>query len=418
MKMHILLLTTFAVSLCGQASSSPSPEEAREFHRDFVYPYGKEGSWWRGGDFTRYVLTHMSEFWFHTLLTKGQHTVELPNAIRNDVAGFQVQTEGFGGTLEDYVNNSPTDGAIVIQSGRIVFEAYPRMKMSDKHSWFSVSKVLVSLAIGILEKEGRIEVSRPASDYLEMLQGTEWEGIPVLDILDMASGMDVNVAYTDQATHFYKFYQALGWPSFDQAWPNPKEYLGQIGKLRPAGEVQEYSGVNTTALSWIIESISNQRYPDFITEKIWKRMGAGSDGLMLISPKGDSVSDTGVSSTLRDLARLGLLYTPAGRKNRIAAVSDAHLRKIQEEGRPELLRNGNPDNYMGFSEKEVSHNTYQWDIVFQDGDFYKDGFNGQGLYISPKKDLVIAFFGTKEFKGPPNRMRQIARQLATSGIFD
>ena len=36
-----------------------------------------------------------------------------------------------------------------------------------------------------------------------------------------------------------------------------------------------------------------------------------------------------------------------------------------------------------------------------DGDFYKGGFGGQGLYISPARDLVIAFFGMPLKPGGP-----------------
>ncbi len=39
-------------------------------------------------------------------------------------------------------------------------------------------------------------------------------------------------------------------------------------------------------------------------------------------------------------------------------------------------------------------NSYQWDAVFADGDFYKSGMNGQGLYVSPDKDVVIVWFAT------------------------
>ena len=39
-------------------------------------------------------------------------------------------------------------------------------------------------------------------------------------------------------------------------------------------------------------------------------------------------------------------------------------------------------------------NHYQWDAVFADGDIYKSGTFGQGLYVSPARDLVIVWFST------------------------
>jgi hypothetical protein len=32
--------------------------------------------------------------------------------------------------------------------------------------------------------------------------------------------------------------------------------------------------------------------------------------------------------------------------------------------------------------------------VFADGDIYKSGFQGQGLYVSPETDTVVVFFST------------------------
>jgi hypothetical protein len=37
-------------------------------------------------------------------------------------------------------------------------------------------------------------------------------------------------------------------------------------------------------------------------------------------------------------------------------------------------------------------NSYRWNIVFEDGNFYKEGIGGQGLYISPSRDMVLAWF--------------------------
>lgn len=49
---------------------------------------------------------------------------------------------------------------------------------------------------------------------------------------------------------------------------------------------------------------------------------------------------------------------------------------------------------------DVISNNRQWDDVFADGDFSKPGFMGQGPYVSPGRDLVIACFSTNPDKGP------------------
>ena len=49
---------------------------------------------------------------------------------------------------------------------------------------------------------------------------------------------------------------------------------------------------------------------------------------------------------------------------------------------------------------------------------FKGGYSGQGLYVDPARDLVVAWFGTGENYGSTiHSLRSIARQLARSGLF-
>jgi CubicO group peptidase (beta-lactamase class C family) len=99
-------------------------------------------------------------------------------------------------------------------------------------------------------------------------------------------------------------------------------------------------------------------------------------------------------------------------------VSDTYLENIQTGGRTELFSAGNEDDVTLVDGEAPRHNSYQWDFVMHDGDFFKGGYGGQGLYISPSRDLVIAFFGTFDDNGEGHEMIRVARQLAKSGLFD
>jgi CubicO group peptidase (beta-lactamase class C family) len=48
------------------------------------------------------------------------------------------------------------------------------------------------------------------------------------------------------------------------------------------------------------------------------------------------------------------------------------------------------------------------------GDLFKGGFGGQGLYVSPARDLVIAFTGTPRQDGSVNLLRWYSRRLAAA----
>ena len=400
----------------GSDYQSFTLEEAKKFHKLFDYPFT---AWTQGGDFTRYVFLNMSEFWGHIVLNRKGRTRELRVDHQEAIADFVAGGEEGEKKLAEYVRNSPVDGAIVVHEGRIVFEDYPRMRPNDKHIWFSVSKTFVSTALAILEDRGRIDVGKPIDTYLEMLSGTAWEGIRVIDILDMASGIDCPEVHEDADSCFWGFYDAFGWPMAARVQDDPMETVRKMGTLRPAGEVFDYTSVNTEVLNRLVETVSGERFSDFVEREIWQRTGAESDALIATTPNGDAMSAGGVSTNLRDLARYGMLFTPSGRGGSAPAVSDAYLDKIQNGGRPQLTSaEGRRRRQAQLGDDSFRHNSFQWDIVTSDGDFYKGGSGGQGLYISPSNDVVVAWFGTHTEEGKRNEMLRIARQLATSGFFD
>jgi CubicO group peptidase (beta-lactamase class C family) len=119
---------------------------------------------------------------------------------------------------------------------------------------------------------------------------------------------------------------------------------------------------------------------------------------LAVSPDGIPQAHGFFSSRLRDLARYGLLYTPSWPKAaREQIVSPEHVRAIQTDGRKAIFLEGELGNRLtegSFSIDPPTANAWQWDAVWEDGDFYKGGVYGQGLYVSPRRDLVIAFYST------------------------
>jgi CubicO group peptidase (beta-lactamase class C family) len=193
-------------------------------------------------------------------------------------------------------------------------------------------------------------------------------------------------------------------------------------RARPPGEALEYSSVNTFLLGWVAEEVTDTPYPELIEREIWQPMGAENDAAILVgSPSGAPVIASGVSLTLRDLARFGLLFTPSGRRapGGSDVVTDATIQRIRNSGRPDSfvgdIGQFMLDNLGG--ERPASFTSRQWDFVTEEGDFSKAGWGGQGLYVSPRRDLVIAYYGTPREDDVWNEMIWISRQLATSGLF-
>ncbi|MEZ4861582.1 MAG: serine hydrolase domain-containing protein [Caldilineaceae bacterium] len=376
--------------------------------------------WNGGGDAQRYLFTHFSEFYPHSVINRGDELRELPVALRRNVAEFVAKTPVGELAFADCVENFHVDAAIVLHKGRVVFEAYPRMYAHAKHFWLSVSKIAVSLAVGVLEEQGFVDPSHAVCVYLPALKGTDWARVRVIDLLDMCSGIDCPQAFDDPNSNHWRLLNAYG--CFGSRTPCSTsealfDFLGTLRLHYLPGQTFEYSFINPMILTLLVEALTQQPFADFVSTAIWQPMGAAGDALMLNAVQGGAVSPFGMSSTLRDLARFGLLFTPTtqrDRSNRSVVVSERHIKKIQTEGRPELQQHAPSPNAL--NDEPCAHNTYQWDCVMADGDFYKAGAFGQGLYVSPAKALVIAFFSTTPGpRGTP--MATIIRQLAQADIW-
>lgn len=379
-------------------------------------------NWDDGGELSRYVFLNMPEFWAHSLINRRGAVRLFPAALRPAVANFATRTKLGTLPLHEYVQQTTLDGLVVLHAGNIVYEAYPRMFGHEKHLHMSVSKVYTSTLVAILEDRELIDVEVSISSYLPELAGSGWEGVPVRDVLDMASGIDcrqtIAGVYDDPATCYYQFEAALGWlTATDKTAANPHEYVAGLSARRPSGEAFEYSSVNTFVLRWLVERVTGQPYSELVAREIWAAIGAESDALIVAPIRGVPIASSGISSTLRDVARFGFLFTPSGRAGVNPLVSDQHLRHIQAGGRPEIFAAESESGPRKVSGEAARHNSYQWDFVMPDGDFFKGGYGGQGLYISPSRDLVVAFFGTMNTDGSGHEMTHVARQLATSGLF-
>lgn len=367
-------------------------EETYAFHKR-IY---EGGNWTEYGDLERYFYLNFSQIQKHSRILRSDSPRILEETPRDDVKNYMTSTDlkkGGGLSLNDYVQQVEVNGLIIIHKGKIVFEGYPRMFPTDLHINMIITQVFVSTSIAILEDRGLIDTSKPIDDYFDGLKNSGWEGVPVIDILSMSSGID--------RVPLENFETSL----------DPIKGLATAKSTKPSGTEYQFSNADAMVLTLLVEKISGLTFRDFVELNIWKPIGSEYTALLGFNTNGTSISYAdGMSTTLRDLARFGFAFTPSGRKSDNPIISDAHLSKIR-------TANENLKRKSRFSEEIIS-SSYQWTEVYDDGDFYKGAHGGQGLYISPSKDLVIAYFGTSNIDRETNQLNVISRQLSKSGLFD
>ena len=335
-----------------------------------------------------------------TIYRKGQIS---PLELKPDdkISQFLVKTDDGTMELKDFLDSdlSTAMGVLILHKGDIVFEHYPRMQEHEKPVYWSVTKVLVSSVVSILEDQRKIDITKPIDFYIPELSQSDFKGILIKNILDMATGINCSEEYFDKNSCYYRYSQTVGDGYWDETSPsNPYEYIANldVGRYNEQGKQFDYSGVNTFVLSWLVEKITGLQFQDAFSEMIWSKIGAARDAAIFAPRNGIPVTHGGFLSTQRDLARFGLLFTPSYHvvsKDRL--ISEQHVSYLLNQGRSELIRYDSSRKIP----KEQKHNVYQWDMVYQSNDIYKGGWAGQGLIVNPVKDYVVvwnSYFKDKE----------------------
>jgi CubicO group peptidase (beta-lactamase class C family) len=385
------------VFCCATIAQTPTPQQTPVQSDRAVRAKVTLENWDNGGAISTFVYQNATEVFSSAPVRRAGAVRELPVHLRPEIGDFVVDNDkGKDITLREFIARPGVDGFLILHKGTVVYEEYPRMSPSDQHLLFSTTKAFVGTVLGILETQGKINLEKPIEQYLPSLANSGWAGTSVRDIADMASGMegveDSMEAYTNPANKHYQMEASLGWQPLTPAMPESVrsyetyEFLASFKRLRKAGEAQLYTSANTEVLADLLEHVTGKPLPQLISEMLWSKTGADNDAYFLLNPKGYPIAHAGMGTTLRDLARFGLLFTPAGQSANSPAVPPAFIKALLDKPQRQLETGKMPTWF--------SHSSYQWDGVSKFGQIFKGGFAGQLLFIDCKRDVVIAYLGT------------------------
>ena len=399
------------------AAAHDGDKTALEKKREIYHEYTPD-NFDDGGPVSHYVWKNFPAFFPHAVIARTASARSLTNAPMQSVGNFPVTVDDTETTLDAYVTGSPLiDGMIVLSGGKVVYEAYPRMKAHDRHLGWSVTKVYISTALAALEMQGKVDVDLPIETYVEALARTDWAGISVRNIVNMASGIACldSDGYQNTSSCIYQYEETLGLTAPYNPPVDTLDLIKSMTRYRAANTKYEYVSPDTYVSGLVIENVTGQPLPAALQSLIWGRVGAEADGLIMVSPKGNSAAHAGLSARLRDVARFGQVFTGDGFFGVIGSnhLSDLRSNNGIEFGPEQLFRLKET-----WGEDAPTHAAWQWDMIWPDGMMFKGGYSGQGIFVAPEQDIVIAFFGTANTEGRSHDLLEISRQLATSRVLD
>jgi CubicO group peptidase (beta-lactamase class C family) len=288
-----------------------------------------------------------------------------------------------------------TNALLIVKNGKIVHESYHNFATaSTRLLGMSMTKSFTSVLIGRALQDGLIHsVDDQIVAYVPELKGTAYEGVTIEQALRMRTGVDRSDH--DQ----FKPGTRAGDLREKILVRNEMRGLDEaklVKRKMPPGGPFEYSTLNTTVLGAVLEHATHQRFETYMSEKLWKPLGAQSDAYVIMdgpAPIGHALNGFGMSAVARDYARFGLMMLNGGRANGRQIISASWVGKSTVPGPgDEQVRPGAPLGYR-----------YQWWTIYGSHAYMALGLDGQFIYIDPDTKTVIvklSYFPRKPTENP------------------
>jgi len=280
---------------------------------------------------------------------------------------------GAGVDLDAYMESQNAASLVIVHDGKIRLERYGN-DFTDHGHWtsFSVAKSLTSTLVGAAIADGHIKsLNDKVSTYIPDLKGSPYDDVTIAQLLTMTSGVAWNEDYEDPNSNVAQF---------DRHEPEPGvngtvSYMRSLGRAHPPGEVWNYSTGETNLIGVLVSSATGKSVADYLSEKIWAPYGMEQNASWLLGADGHEISGCCIQAATRDFARFGQFIldgaaTPAGPVVPADWLAQATVKQADY---------GVAGEGYGF---------LWW--TKDAGAFEADGIFGQGIFIDPARQLVIA----------------------------
>jgi CubicO group peptidase (beta-lactamase class C family) len=346
---------------------------------------------WIEGPFNRWGFLHVRELARTARISRGDGRVTGLLAAPRDWRGVAVGDVPLGEALA----RAYVDGICVVHDGRIVLEHYaPGMRADDTHLLMSVSKSLTATLVGVLVGEGALDPDVPVTAYVEALRGSAWEGCTIQHLLDMRAGTRFDEDdYGDPESdgvllEFISGYRTHRRPELPQ---DTYAWIRTLENDREHGSPFKYRSILTDVLAWAATAATGSRFPELFSERIWSRIGPERDAEIIVDAAGFPIVEGGICTTLRDLARFGLMHLQGGELAGRRVVPEDWIARLRNPP-PELAETFDDPILAGFP--DACYHDCWWVGDPTAGIYSGYGINGQQLLVHHPSRTVIARFST------------------------
>ena len=275
--------------------------------------------------------------------------------------------------VDAYMKAQRTAGLVIVHNGQIRLEKYG-LDFDGNGKWtsFSVAKSLTSTMVGAAIKDGYIKsLDDKVTQYIPEMKGSAYDDVTIAQLLTMTSGIKWNEDYEDPKSDVARFNEHKAEPGIDVT----VSYMRKLPREAPAGTKWVYKTGETNLIGVLVSKATGKKLSDYLSEKVWAPFGMEQDGSWLLGSTGHEISGCCIQASTRDYARFGLFILGGGIVNGKAILPDGWIASATTK----QADIGAPGRGYGF----------QW-WTYDDGSYAAQGIFGQGIFIDPKRKLVIA----------------------------
>lgn len=297
------------------------------------------------------------------IISLGKKIFPLPKG-----APLEVSTD-----VDAYLNDQRSAALVIVHEGKVRLEKYG-LDFNPGKRWtsFSVAKSFTSTLVGAAVKDGYIKsIDDNVSDYIPDLRGSVYDDVTIKQLLTMTSGVKWNEDYADPKSDVALFDAHKADPGVDVT----VSYMRKLKREVPPGTKWVYKTGETNLVGVLVSSATGKNLCDYLSEKIWRPFGMEMDANWLLGSTGHEISGCCIQASTRDYARFGLFMLGGGIADGKPVLPDGWI----TEATTKQIDTDRPEYGYG----------YQW-WTWDDGTYMARGIFGQGIFIDPKRKLVIA----------------------------
>ena len=274
--------------------------------------------------------------------------------------------------VDAYMAGQRSAAVLIVHDGKLRLERYGLgYDASGRWTSFSVAKSFTSTLVGAALRDGAIKsMDDKVSDYIPEMKGSVYDEVSLRQLLTMTSGVKWNEDYADPNSDVARFNGHKPEDGVDSL----VSYMRRLPREVPAGTRWHYSTGETNLVGVLLARAVQKPLATYLSEKIWVPAGMEQQATWILNRSGQEISGCCIQASPRDYARLGLFILGGARIGGQSIVPDGWLAEATSQ------RTGIDRPGRGYG--------YQW-WTYTDGTFAARGIFGQGIFIDPKRRIVI-----------------------------